>query len=74
MLCMADCLFLGYELWKRYAATGAHLLWRAKRSVKLKKTKSLADDSHLAEWLSEEEHNKGSKPVIVHVIYNCGKF
>ncbi len=68
MLCMADRLFPGYELWKQYAATGAHLLWRAKASVKLKKTKDLADGSYLAEWLPEEERKKGSKAVIVRVI------
>lgn len=68
MLCMADRLFPGYELWKRYAATGAHLLWRAKLSVKLKKTKDLSDGSYLAEWLPDEERKKGSKAVIVRVI------
>jgi len=68
MLCMADRLFPGYELWKQYAATGAHLLWRAKLSVKLKKTKDLADGSYLAEWLPEEERKKGGQAVIVRVI------
>jgi hypothetical protein len=38
MLCMADRLFLGYELWRQCADTGAQLLWRAKTSVKLKKS------------------------------------
>lgn len=68
MLCMADRLFPGYELWKQFAATGADLLWRAKVSVKLKKTETLADGSYLAEWLPEEERKKGSEAVIVRVI------
>jgi hypothetical protein len=68
MLCMADRLFPGYELWKQFAATGAHLLWRAKNSVTLKKTKVLADGSYLAEWLPDEERKKGNKAVIVRVI------
>jgi hypothetical protein len=68
MLCMADRLFPGYELWKQFAATGAHLLWRAKTSVKLEKTEVLADGSHLAKWLPEEERKKGSEAVIVRVI------
>jgi hypothetical protein len=68
MLCMADRLFPGYGLWKQYAATGAQLLWRAKMSLRLKKTKVLADGSYLAEWLPEEERRKGEKAVIVRVI------
>ncbi len=68
MLCIADRLFPGYELWKECAATGAHLLWRAKLSVKLVKTRTLADGSYLAEWLPEQERRKGHKAVVVRVI------
>ena len=68
MLCMADRLFPGYALWKQFAKTGAHLLWRAKTSVPLRKTKVLSDGSYLAQWLPEEERSKGNKPVIVRVI------
>lgn len=68
MLCMADRLFPGYSLWKQFAATGAHLLWRAKVSVDLKKTHVFSDGSYLAEWLPKEERNKGNKAVIVRVI------
>lgn len=68
MLCMADRLFPGYELWKQFAATGAHLLWRAKMSVKLEKTEILADGSYLAEWLPEEQRSKGQKAIVVRVI------
>ena len=42
--------------------------WRAKMSVKLQKTKVLADGSYLAKWLPEEERVKGNKAVIVRVI------
>ena len=68
MLCMADRLFPGYEIWQQFAATGAHLLWRAKISLKLEKIKILPDGSHLAKWLPEEERKKGSEAVIVRVI------
>lgn len=68
MLCMADRLFPGYELWKQFAATGAHLLWRAKMSVKLERTKVLADGSYLAKWLPEEERKKGREAVVVRVV------
>ncbi len=68
MLCMADRLFPGYELWRQYAETGAHLLWRAKASVPLRKLKALSDGSWLAEWLPEDQRRKGEKALIVRVI------
>ena len=68
MLCMADRLFPGYELWRLYAASGAHLLWRAKNSVPLRKIKDLPDDSWLAEWLPEDQRRKGREALIVRVI------
>ena len=68
MLCMADRLFLGYELWRQCAATGAQLLWRAKVSLLLKKIQSLPDGSYLAQWLPKSEDKKGNKPIIVRVI------
>ena len=68
MLCMADRLFPGYELWGQYAATGAHLLWRAKNSLPLRKIKNLPDGSWLAEWLPEDQRRKGREALIVRVI------
>jgi len=68
MLCLADRLFPGYGLWRQFAASGTHLLWRAKLSVNLKKTDVLGDGSYLAEWLPEEERKKGGEAVIVRVI------
>ncbi|MBJ7283545.1 MAG: IS4 family transposase [Akkermansiaceae bacterium] len=68
MLCMADRFFSGYEIWKQFAATEAHLLWRAKISLLLEKIEVLADGSYLAKWLPKEERKKGSEAVIVRVI------
>jgi hypothetical protein len=68
MLCMADRLFPGYELWRQYAATGAHLLWRAKKSVPLRKIKNLPDGSWLAEWLPDDQRRKGGKALVVRVV------
>jgi hypothetical protein len=68
MLCMAERLFLGYELWRQCADTGAHLLWRAKTSLKLKKIQSLPDGSYLAHWLPQGAHRKGDAPLVVRVI------
>ena len=50
MLCLADRLFPGYELWQQAVDTGAHLLWRAKIGLPLKRIEDLADGSWLAEW------------------------
>ncbi|MDB6138699.1 MAG: hypothetical protein JWO94_1771, partial [Verrucomicrobiaceae bacterium] len=36
MLCMAERLFPSYGLWQQFAATGAHLLWRAKTCIALR--------------------------------------
>jgi hypothetical protein len=68
MLCMADRLFLGYELWRQCADTGAQLLWRAKTSLKLKKIQSLPDGSYLAHWLPQGALKKGDAPLVVRVI------
>jgi hypothetical protein len=68
MLCMSDRLFPGYEIWKQFAASGSHLLWRAKNSLPLEKFEVLPDGSYLAKWLPKEERKKGSEPVIVRVI------
>lgn len=68
MLCLADRLFPGYEIWQQFAATGAHLLWRAKISRPLEKSAGLADGSYLAKWLPEEERKKGRQAGLVRVI------
>lgn len=49
MLCLADRGFLGFDLWKQAAATGAALLWRASRSLKLPVLESLPDGSYRSE-------------------------
>lgn len=68
MLCTADRLFPGYHLWKQFAATGAHLLWRAKISVELEKIEMFSDGSYLAKWLPAEERKKGNEAIAVRVI------
>lgn len=68
MLCLADRLFPSYGLWGECSATGAHLLWRAKLSVKLAKIEDLGDGSYLAEWLPETERKKGKQAHVVRVV------
>jgi hypothetical protein len=43
MLCLADRNFYGFELWNKACATGADLLWRVKKNLRLPHEKDLAD-------------------------------
>ena len=52
MLCLADRNFLGYELWKQAQATGADLLWRGKKHLRLEHEKELPDGSVSQPYLS----------------------
>lgn len=71
MLCLADRLFPGYELWQQARATGAHLLWRAKTALHLERIQTLADGSWLARW--RPARGKKSQSQIVRVIeYRLG--
>lgn len=47
MLCLADRQFFGHALWQAAAATGAELLWRVKRNLRLPREARLADGSYL---------------------------
>src|SRR3954469_5941998 len=47
MLCLADRPFFGPALWREAAATGADLLWRVKRDLRLPREARLTDGSYL---------------------------
>src|SRR3954464_15230490 len=47
MLCLADRQFFGHALWQGAAATGADLLWRVKRDLRLPREARLTDGSYL---------------------------
>lgn len=46
MLCLADRGFLGFDLWRQAAATGAQLVWRAKSTLRLPVLERFADGSY----------------------------
>jgi hypothetical protein len=48
MLCLADRYFYGYALWKQAHDTGADLLWRVRRNIRLPCEERLADGSYLS--------------------------
>ena len=69
MLCLADRGFLGYELWKQAQATGADLLWRGKKHLRLEREKELPDGSYLSQiYPSERDWRKKTNGIRVRVI------
>ena len=48
MLCLADRGLFGFALWQEARATGAELLWRIKKNIRLPCAKRLADGSYLS--------------------------
>lgn len=48
MLCLADRQFFGFEFWKQARGTGADLLWRIKKNMRLVCAKRLDDGSYLS--------------------------
>jgi len=69
MLCLGDRNFLGYGLWKEAQATGADLLWRAKKNLRLEREKELPDGSYLSRiYPSERDRRKKTNGIPVRVI------
>src|ERR671928_14649 len=58
MLCLADRQFFGHALWQGAAATGADLLWRVKRDLRLPRETVLADGSYLTTVYPSEKHRR----------------
>jgi hypothetical protein len=69
MLCMADRLFFGYKLWQAGAKTGADLLWRVKRVVRLDMEQRLPDGSYLSHiYASTSDRRHRRNGIAVRVI------
>jgi len=69
MLCLADRNFLGYQLWQQAQATGAQLLWRGKKHLRLERETELADGSYLSRiYASERDWRKKTNGIRVRVI------
>src|SRR6476661_3307966 len=58
MLCLADRQFFGHALWRRAASTGADLLWRVKRNMRLPREAVLADGSYLTTIYSSDKDRR----------------
>jgi hypothetical protein len=69
MLCLADRQFFGHALWREAAATGADLLWRVKRNLRLPRETVLADGSFLTTvYPSEKDRRHRTAGVRVRVV------
>jgi len=65
MICLADRLFYGYELWQQASATGADLLWRMRQCSKLDVEQTLEDSSYLSRVYKRRGSGKESTQVRV---------
>ena len=69
MLCLADRGFFGFEMWKQAAATGADLLWRVRKNIRLPCEKRLPDGSYLSRiYPSQQDQRRGCNGIVVRVI------
>lgn len=69
MVCLADRNFYGFELWKQARGTGADLLWRVKKNLRLPCEKRLPDGSSLSRvYQSPKDLRHGVNGVVVRVI------
>lgn len=60
MLCLADRQFFGFELFTQARGTGADLLWRLKKNLRLPPEERLADGSYLS-WIYPSEKDRRHK-------------
>lgn len=70
MLCLADRLFYSYDMWEKAVATGADLLWRVQKQIRLPRLKTFSDRSYLSEVcppVSGPKH-RNAAPIPVRVI------
>jgi hypothetical protein len=69
MLCLADRQFFGFGLWSLARETGADLLWRIKKNLRLACEKRLSDGSYLSQvYPSEKDWRRKTNGVPVRVI------
>jgi hypothetical protein len=69
MLCLADRNFFGFQLWRMAVATGADLLWRVKRNMRLECEKRFPDGSYLSHvYACEQDWRHKANGIQVRVI------
>lgn len=69
MLCLADRNFFGFALWQQAQGTGADLLWRMKKNMRLACEQRLPDGSYLSHvYPSERDWRHKTNGIAVRVI------
>jgi IS4 transposase len=69
LLCLADRNFFNFTLWKQASASGADLLWRVKKNMRLDCEERLADGSYRSRvYRSERDYRHKSNGIVVRVI------
>ena len=69
MLCLADRNFFGFELWQLALGTGADLLWRMKKNMRMACEKPLPDGSYLSHvYPSERDWRHQTNGIVLRVI------
>ncbi len=61
MLCLADRNFFGYKLWKQAGETGADLLWRVKKNLKLPCLRRFRDGSYMSRIYASDKGRRHDK-------------
>jgi len=73
MLLLADRGFIGFDLWRAAATTGAQLVWRAKTNQVLPVDRQLADGSYLSRIYAARDQHTKRDPIVVRVVeYTLG--
>jgi len=69
MLCLADRNFFGFAVWNQARATGADLLWRVKKNLRLPCEHRWPEGSYLSRvYASPKDQRHGQNGVVVRVI------
>lgn len=68
MLCLADRGFFSYELWQRARQTGAALVWRVKKNLRLPVRQRLGDGSYLSQIYASARDRRLDRGIWVRVI------
>ncbi|MGA9899653.1 MAG: IS4 family transposase [Terriglobales bacterium] len=69
MLCLADRNFFGFELWQMAQSTGADLLWRMKKNMRMAADQRLPDGSYLSHvYPSERDWRHKTNGIVLRVI------
>jgi len=69
MLCLADRNFFGFALWQQAQTTGADLLWRMKKNMRMACEQRLSDGSYLSHvYPSERDWRHKTRGIAVRVV------